>query len=395
LAKTTGDDQKVIDYYARYIKLAQEMNLPLLESIVQEYEQLRSKKKYNPFITGSPVFGEIPFGGRKKELGLLLNHIQQHNHVMLVAQRRMGKTSLLLQLKKRLQSPLVPVSIDLLAFLGQAEEMLRGILNEIVNELLRRNLLSSDQQEKFSITYAQDFVAALASILEDVKRKLKDIKIVLILDEAERLFVTDRLAAGVLRAALTQNENIVAVLAGSSRLLTSDENDPNSPLLNIFTPLLLPPLSKKETESLVRELSKQVGVSYEPSALERLYDLSGGIPYYVQIIGYRLIELARLETKDTVTAKDIDKIKVVQDLGLSHALMYALDNLDEQEKNILVAIANNDPQEEFDKDSIRKLEIKQLIVKESATYQFTARLFEEWFKKYNNASNENSSQTLL
>jgi tetratricopeptide (TPR) repeat protein len=391
LAKKTEGKQKAIDYYAKYIKLAREMNLPLIAGIEQEYEQLISEKKYNPFITGMPVLDDVSFGGRSKELFSLYQCIQQHSHVMLIGARRMGKTSLLMQLRRTLESPFIPIFVDMQAFIGQKEQILSGILKRIIDELSTRDLLSK-QWETFSITYARDFIDALASILDDAKRKLENIKMVLILDEAERLVEMDSQLAGIIRAALAHNRDVVAILAGTSRLLKSSESTSDSPLNNIFTVMFLGPLTKEETLSIMRESFKRVGISYEPNTLERLYDLTGGIPYYVNIVGYRLIELVNLKSediiKDVITTKDIDRIATdVPDERFSHVFMYSLDNLNEPEKEILLGISNNSPQEEFNKDAARDLEAKQIIVKEDGKYRFISQLFKEWYKKSNDINN--------
>ena len=378
LARRRGDTQKAIEYYGRYLELARKMNLSLLADVVQEYDQLRAKR-HNPFIVGMPVREEV-FYGRNKELDELYRRIQRQENVMLIGARRMGKTSLLFRLSQRLELPFVSVFIDLQSFPGQAEGLLNGVIRQIIEALLREGLLSAERWEKFSLTYARDFVKALESMLDEAKEKLKDIKIVLILDEAERLL--EYRVGEVLRASLTLNRNIVAVIAGTNQLLRKPDGDLSSPLFNIFSVMTLGPLSKQETETLISELSQQAGVIYEPAALERIYELSGGIPFYTQAIGYQLIELANQEMKYTITVADVNRI-IPQTLE-RHLFFfkYNLDQLDDTQKAILAVIAKGEPLSNPRKRDIQELENRQLIIEENGNYRFVSGLFEEWFKQY-------------
>lgn len=386
LAQKVGDEQKAVQHYASYIRLAQEMNLPLLRDVVQEYERLSSAQKSNPFIVGMPLHEGTLFRGRNAELEAMHRHVKRQNHVMLVGERRMGKTSILFYLRDRLRPPLIPVFIDLEAFPIQAEGMLGGMLRKVVNELLRRDMLLSKQWGQFSLTYAHDFVDALRSILDEVKGKLQDVKVVLIIDEADMLFEAEGQTVEVLRSALTMNRDVVAVIAGTTRLLRHSANAQTSPLQNIFVPMTLPPLNKGETDFLIEEPSRQVGVKYTTSALERVYYLSGGIPFYVQFIGFELVEQAKQASKDEVGVEDVNRI-VPQILG-----RYTINfqdiwlDLSDREKAVVAEIANKNVRAGLDEKCISNLQSRQLIIEENGRYRLTFGLFEEWVKSYNAAS---------
>jgi tetratricopeptide (TPR) repeat protein len=382
LAKKVGDSQKAIDHYASYLRLSKEMNLPPLEDIVQEYEQLISMNKQNPFLVGSPVNSEGLFGGRKAVLEAIHGYIQQQTNVMLIGERRMGKTSLLIQLRESLKPPLIPVLIDLEAFPTQAEGMLGGILRKTINELLSQNLLSSEQWEQYSITYRHDFIEALESILDEAKVKLKNIKIILMLDEAEMLFTSGYEVGGVLRAALMRNHDVMAVIAGTSRIISLSSTTPTSPLYTIFRVINLPPLSEEETKSLLKELSLQAEVEYMPSALDRVYALSGGVPYYAQVLGFELVELARRESKSKIAVEDVNKIvsEVLSSFqaNFQHTWLY---ELNEQERTTIVELIDNH-QERINRKSLYDLQTRQLIIEENGRYRLIAGLFEEWLRIY-------------
>ncbi len=301
---------------------------------------------------------------------------------MLIGERRMGKTSLLMRLHRQLELPFIPIYVDLVALPSQTEGLLNGILRNVADILLEQGLISPEHWESYSITYAHDFSKALESILDEVEEKSEDIKIVLMLDEAERLLESGSQTTGVLRATLMTNQDVVAIIAGTSQLLEIPEDSLGSPLFNIFRILTLRPWSREDTKSFIVELSKQVGVTYEHDALERIYELSGGLPFYVQAIGYQLIELANEEPKDKIRLEDVNKIipKIFE--MLSYFFQYSLHRLDDEEKAILATIANGNSLRDVDKQDVKSLEIKQIIVEDRGNYRFVSQLFGEWFKQH-------------
>lgn len=293
---------------------------------------------------------------------------------------------MLFHLRGRLSPPLIPIFIDLQAFPMQAEGMLGGMLRRVVNELLGRDMLSSEQWGQFSITYARDFVDALESIVDEAKGKLKDIKIVLIIDEADLLFEADGQTGEVLRSALTMNQDVVAVIAGTSRLLRLPAGGQTSPLQNIFVTMTLPPLSKAETDFLIEEPSRQVGMKYTAPALERVYYLSGGMPFYTQILGFELVEQAKRESKGEISVEDVNR--VIPQI-LSRFLVNFQDTwikLSDREKAVIAEIADKNSRAGLDEKCISDLRIRQLIVEENGGYRLASGLFEEWLKTYNSAS---------
>lgn len=380
LARKTGDTQKAIEFYGRYLELARKMNLSLLADVVKEYDQLRAKR-FNPFSFALPVRDGV-FFGRQTELDELYRHIQRQEHVMLIGERRMGKTSLLFQLNLRIELPYIWVMVDLQAYPGQAEDMLNGVIHEIVKALLMEELISPERWKNFSLTYARDFVKALDSLLDEANEKLKGIKIVLVLDEAERILEMGSQIAGVLRSALVMKQDIVAVLAGTSQLVKLPEDSTGSPLQNIFTRMTLRPLSKDDTDALIQEPSRQVGVSYESAALERIYELSGGIPIYVQAIGSELIDKANPEIKNRIGLEDVNKIlpEILERLAL--VFQSRLHQLDGDERVILSLITNGKSLKNVRKQAIQDLETRQIIVEENGGYRFVSKLLGEWVKQY-------------
>ena len=90
----------------------------------------------NPYIAGNPISGEPGFYGREDvflEVQRLLNNANE-NALVLYGQRQIGKTSILLQLQRRLQEDgaHTPIYFDLQ---DQAEKPLGEVLYELTQRL--------------------------------------------------------------------------------------------------------------------------------------------------------------------------------------------------------------------------------------------------------------------
>jgi len=75
------------------------------------------QKPLNPYIAGSALDGPAGFFGREDILRLVETELRapQQNAVVLFGQRRIGKTSILLQLRRHLaESGFLPIYLDLM-----------------------------------------------------------------------------------------------------------------------------------------------------------------------------------------------------------------------------------------------------------------------------------------
>jgi hypothetical protein len=279
--------------------------------------------------------------------------------------------------------PLIPIYVDLQSFLGESDSLLLDkVIRQIIEALLQQELLSPERREEYSLTYARDFIKALESILDEAKEKRKDFKLVFMFDEAEVLLQPESQLGEILRAALTVNQDVVAIIATETNLLQKNSiNTIDSPFFNIFIQITLQPLNKEFTNALIIEPSIQAGVTYDPNVLERIYELSGGMPYYTQIIGSELISLAKEKSKDRLSVGDLDQVIPRIFDRLIPSFQMFLQQLDKKEIEILKTIASNNSPKEFLKKKIRNLEDRQIIVKENGRYRFVSQLIEEWFNQ--------------
>ena len=132
------------------------------------------QRRFNPYMAGAPVLDEKLFFGREQLLEKILQTLH-NNSLLLHGERRIGKTSLQHQLKKRLEAlrdpvyDFYPVYIDLQ---GTPEELFFATLGEEIFEELAGVLDGFEPSSPFSSDYTyRDLVADLREILKRLRRR--------------------------------------------------------------------------------------------------------------------------------------------------------------------------------------------------------------------------------
>jgi hypothetical protein len=120
-------------------------------------------------------------------------------------------------------------------------------------------------------------------------------RIVLLLDEFDdleqkvRSGLLDGAVLDQLRHLMQHNRNLSLVLSGTHRI---EELGGGlwSFLLNLASYRRIGCLSGEEAESVLREPLARLGIACEDAAVTRAVRLTGGHPYFLQALGYRIVE---------------------------------------------------------------------------------------------------------
>ena len=244
----------------------------------------------NPYVVGKPLAADSAmFFGRGAEVEYVERALaggETGSVVVLVGQRRTGKTSLLKRLAARLSYQYRPVFVDV-----------QGILvseTEAFFEELARLTLSSDGPG----TMLGDGEAVTGARGADMVREaaaLSGRHLVLLLDEFDDLNAkveSGRLSAEVfdqLRNLVQHSENVSLVLSGTHRL-EELAGDRWSFLLNLAIYRRVGCFEREEGEEVLRAPLARLGIACEDAAIGRAIRLTGGHPYFLQLVGYRLVE---------------------------------------------------------------------------------------------------------
>lgn len=273
----------------------------------------RLERKFNPFIAGGPIFDEKLFYGREPLIQKILQTVH-NNSLLLYGERRIGKTSLLHQVQRRLEAledPVYefhPVYIDLQ---GAPEEKFFAILADQMFEALQPVLGPADREPALArASYGQhDLVRELHGLLKQLKeRSQKQIKLVLLIDEVDELNAYDPRVSQSLRSLFMKRfaENLAAVVAGV-RIRKEWEKE-SSPWYNFFEEIEVGAISADEAQRLVLEPLRGT-FRCEAGAAERIVALSGGKPFQIQRRCLALVQRLHEEGRRTITMADVDALE--------------------------------------------------------------------------------------
>ena len=231
----------------------------------------------------------------------LLNKGEKVN-IAIIGPRRIGKTELLLQFKERTRGVLPYLnlqrigSIDSFIF-AYIRELLYEVSNTLGIEIERSELLNWDDLLVLSARLGVDReikaikaggLEALFEFQETVLSKT-GLKAIYILDEFQEA-LNFKGFLDTMRALTEKQRNIAYVISGSAIRMMEEILKPENPFFGQFRRIYLGGLPREDTIRLARSILDKAGVKYNESALQLIYELTQGHPFYIQAICRRLIE---------------------------------------------------------------------------------------------------------
>lgn len=244
--------------------------------------------RYNPYIAGAPVRNDKMFFGRDALLHKITNTLH-NNSLMIHGPRRIGKTSLLHQLKRRLESDkkgshtYIPVYIDLQ---GTPEARFFGsMMEDILESLDSLNPRSLDLQitgADINSYSARDFSKDIRRILQHLREgSKKPIKMVLLIDEVDELNSYGEKTNQRLRSIFMKTfaEDLVAVMSGS--YIRRHWESEGSPWYNFFEVIEVMAIDREEAKALIQQPVSGI-FSYDDAAIEKILEDSQLVPYRIQ-----------------------------------------------------------------------------------------------------------------
>ena len=270
--------------------------------------------RYNPYIAGAPVRNPKMFFGREQLLHKIVNTLH-NNSLMIYGPRRIGKTSLLHQLKQHLeQTPdreyfFVPVYIDLQ---GTPEQrffavMMHDIVDGCESHIrLPEGLRIKSGDSDYS---ARDFSADIKQILALLKPlSSKRLKLVMLIDEVDELNAYSERANQKLRSIFMKTfaENLVAVMSGS--FIRKRWESEGSPWYNFFEEIPVDSIDRQAAEALIRQPVKGI-FRYEAAAVDKIIEYSDNVPYRIQKFCVNIISHVIEARRRVITAEDVERAK--------------------------------------------------------------------------------------
>ena len=285
------------------------------------------------------------FFDREAELEALLERVRDGNHTLLTAQRRMGKTSLVRELLRRLRQAreVDTVFVDLEAaadpadaiaeigvrakplggawdrikdgfanFLQDAGERLEELAVADIKVRLRAGIDAGNWQQRGDAVFA-----ALASGDRPVVLALDELPILvngLLKDTEDRITPEGRREADAFlswlrKAGQAHRGQIAIIVSGSVGLEPLLEQAGLSAQANIFSAYDLKPWSEETAAACLAELADSYGVGLPPKVRESMCRrLRCCIPHHVQMFFDRLHDHLRRAGRRTATPEDAERV---------------------------------------------------------------------------------------
>ena len=273
--------------------------------------ELLRQRRFNPYVAGSPVLEDDMFFGRRELVDRILQTIH-NNSLLIYGERRIGKTSIQHQIKKRLrdlEDPVYefhPVYVDLQ---GTPETLFFQTIAEDVFLELTAELdgLQMTKDESGDYSY-RDFVGDIRAVLKTLdQRSNKKVRLVLLIDEVDELNDYDPRINQKLRSLFMKSfaENLAAVVSGVE--IKKRWEKEGSPWYNFFEEIQVEPLNPRDARELI-ERPIQGMFKLDSGTTDRIISLTGGKPYLIQRLCIALVTRLHEQQRRRITIADVEAV---------------------------------------------------------------------------------------
>jgi len=300
---------------------------------------------HNPYIVGNPIKTKAMFFGREDDFQFVIRKIGMgttNQIVVFCGDRRSGKTSILFQIMNgRLGKKFLPVLIDMQILAGVKSDL--EFFKTVIEVACSAVNLSGLSLEKVS-KQAGDFSIEhyFEAFLFFIKKEFPEKIVLFLLDEYELIEakIRDRsLSESVvhyLAGILESNYRISFIFTGSTNLENRKEE---------FWKILLSKsiyrkisyLSRNDTCRLIADPLHEY-IEYPEDILFMIYRLTGGQPFYTQVICQNLVDILMEEERNDPASDDLKR--VIKDIVANPLpqMIYSWNNLSDWTRLILSAL---------------------------------------------------------
>jgi hypothetical protein len=297
--------------------------------------------------TGNWVVGD-QFWDRETELELFIRHIDEGAHLLVVAQRRIGKTSLMKEAARRLSDRYTCLFVDLQKAHTPADAIIelsiaarpfaplwektksvfQNVLKDTIESIrldeltvtLRNGITAGDWQPKgdrlFEIIgeHERPVLLLLDELPILVNRLLKGNDYTITPDRRQ---TTDAFLSWLRFNGIRHQGQVRIVVAGSIGLEPVVRQAGLSAALNTFTPFTLRPWNQEVAAGCLRALAAGYGLRLPESIIaDMLGRLGICIPHHVQMFFNHIYEAACMQHTDEITAEMVAEVYAHSMLGI-------------------------------------------------------------------------------
>ncbi len=254
----------------------------------------------NPYVVGPPVRGQL-FVGREDILSRLEELWMPQGQlpsVILYGHRRMGKTSILQNLKGHLgqNTQIIDFNLQRVGMVENVGELLYNLATALHDSLPDNTELEEPNEENF--LHRNPYSALdrfLRKLDQSPDRQRHQTRYIITIDEFEilekRLIQQEIIAPYLIeywRSLIVTYPWFILAFAGLASLQEMTQDYWN-PLFGNVTAVPVGVLSEKAAERLITNPTDDFPLDYDRDAIHEIYTLTGGQPYLIQLICHSLI----------------------------------------------------------------------------------------------------------
>lgn len=331
----------------------------------------------NPFYHRGAIRRAEEFFGRNQPIQEILGLLRNRQSVSVIGPRRIGKSSLLLQITR----PLVRVDFSLappkaLFVMIDCQE-LGGSPPEEVYDTLLMSLVDAAEDAEIELK-----TQARGGTYRTLDRALNQItragaNVVVLLDEFELLAANDQLTPyffARLRG-LTTKYGLAYITASQRPLyaITADEEVLSSPFFNIFVTLQLGLYSQDEGRGLLADRLANSSVKFDDALCDYLLNLVGPHPFFLHVAGYHTHQ-AITGGADVSSATGRAEIDTAIEIEAESHLSYLWNNLSADEQYALATL-------DGPIDIMRMLEQQCLVLRNGDSYDYASVILRRFVRR--------------
>jgi hypothetical protein len=342
------------------------------------------------FKNGKPVVAE-DFIGREEELFRLKTAVEHSNSIVLIAPRRYGKTSLILELKHQYKANFIHIdlmhvytkrdlalkiidqSYKIAGFRSSIEQLknqsidiLKNIINHFTTLSISINDLKIQTAQKLLNNKDDDELLEFAFHLPQIIATKLNTKIIFIIDELGEIvkFNKSNELLQKMRSIFQLQDKISFIFAGSLyHLLKKLFSSSNSAFFRFATVLNIEPMTTKDYSIFLIERFQQENIKIDISHIKLIQEITNGLPYYIMKIANEIYFYAKFRNQNI---NNISILKIALNIYNNEKDFISLELLKIKGKKyfieILKQIANdNNPYPALEQLGVRSQNINKII----------------------------------
>jgi len=416
------NNEDVRDQVMNILSVSNEAIIPLDDSFfARDLDPLVSLKEIlgeylgrrNLYDSTHPVSGRR-FFGRERLLLELTDQVKMGHFLGIYGLRKMGKTSLVFQLRDEKLINEAVAYVDLQASAALEEKNCAPLYYELERDLYQRlkgkenplgDILRLGKIGRFTDLNLSDQSRAGTIFGEDMKDLLDALqtngsglkRLVIVLDELERILPLSEQRPvegyieffGKLRGLAQMYPGLIASVVVAANASISERGyweGRDNPVFALYKRIFLPPFSEAECKQMIETLGKGMSVYWEEAAIQAIYRETGGHPFLTRVLCSKIVK-ENIDRPITVTANMVEAQispfigsegdKLEQITELLHTNFPKEEALLEK-----IALEENLGQEvsEITDESLRHLLGYHLIEADDNSYNIKLNLLKRWLR---------------